>query len=129
MSGKRSALRSVSFIVALAYLFCFLPASPAMAGWVSNGEMINSPQAKLISMVERQEVSDSLASMGIDPDEAVRRVARITDAEAQNALNQLETMPAGGSPVIGAVVFVFIVLLVTDILGYTNVFPFVNSQY
>jgi len=129
MSFNRKSLKSISFIVALAYLLLFLPASPAMAGWVSNDEMINSPKAKLISMVERQEVTESLTSMGIDPNEAVRRVARMTDAEAQRALDQLETMPAGGSPVIGAIVFVFVVLLVTDILGYTNVFPFVNPQY
>lgn len=36
---------------------------------------------------------------------------------------QLEQLPAGAS-VVGALLVVFIVLLVTDILGLTNVFPF-----
>jgi len=41
----------------------------------------------------------------------------------------VEHLPAGGNAIgviVGAAVLVFIVLLITDILGYTDVFPFVN---
>jgi len=40
----------------------------------------------------------------------------------------VDRLPAGGSAVgalIGAGVLIFIVLLITDILGFTHVFPFV----
>jgi hypothetical protein len=33
-------------------------------------------------------------------------------------------LPAGGVDLLGAVLIVFLVLLLTDILGYTKVFPF-----
>ena len=40
-------------------------------------------------------------------------------------------MPAGGSTVgiiVGAILIVFIILLITDILGYTSVFPFTKKH-
>jgi hypothetical protein len=40
-------------------------------------------------------------------------------------------LPAGGSAVgaiVGAAVLIFVILLITDILGFTNVFSFVNPQ-
>jgi hypothetical protein len=43
----------------------------------------------------------------------------------------MDQLPAGGDAVgvlIGASLFVFIVLLITDILGFTDVFPFVKSR-
>jgi hypothetical protein len=40
--------------------------------------------------------------------------------------NQIDSMPAGGD-VLGVLLFVFVLLLVTDILGLTKVFPFTRS--
>jgi hypothetical protein len=59
------------------------------------------------------------------------RVDSLTDSEAIEAAEQLEGLPAGGSAIgviIGAALIVFLVLLATDILGYTDVFPFVTKQ-
>ena len=45
--------------------------------------------------------------------------------------DQIERLPAGGSAIgviIGAALIVFLVLLATDILGYTDVFPFVKKH-
>ncbi|MBC7727858.1 MAG: PA2779 family protein, partial [Microbacteriaceae bacterium] len=40
----------------------------------------------------------------------------------------LDTAPAGADGgVIGVIVFIFVLLLVTDILGLTKVFPFTRS--
>jgi len=39
--------------------------------------------------------------------------------------SQIENAPAGG--IIGAIVLVFLVLLLTDILGFTKIFPFTRS--
>jgi hypothetical protein len=63
--------------------------------------------------------------------EAKTRVDSLSDIEAITVANQIEQLPAG-SGAIGAVivasVIVFLVLLITDILGYTDIFPFVKSQ-
>jgi hypothetical protein len=45
---------------------------------------------------------------------------------------KLDQLPAGGDGlgvVIGAALVVFIVLLITDILGYTDVFTFVKKRH
>jgi hypothetical protein len=47
-----------------------------------------------------------------------------TDAEAAQLVSNIDELPAGGIGIVGAIVLVFLVLLVTDILGYTKVFPF-----
>ena len=55
----------------------------------------------------------------------------MTDAEAIAMADKIEGLRAGGNAIgviVGAALVVFLVLLATDILGYTNVFPFVSSQ-
>ena len=48
----------------------------------------------------------------------------MTDAEAAQLVSNIDALPAGGVGILGAIVLVFLVLLVTDILGYTKMFPF-----
>jgi hypothetical protein len=128
MSKSQASLKTISFVVLLSYLFIFLPSSPVMAAWVGTGEALGSPKARLVSFVEREDVQKQITSLGVDPGEALRRVNGMTDAEAKTALEKLGSLPAGGDggSVIGAILFIFIVLLITDIIGLTHVFPFVN---
>jgi hypothetical protein len=100
-----------------------------MAGWVGTSDALQGSKARLVSFVERGEVKAQLSSLGVDPDEALRRVSAMTEAEASAALSKLGDLPAagdGGGTLIGALLFIFIVLLITDIIGLTHVFPFVN---
>lgn len=48
----------------------------------------------------------------------------LTDEEARTLSQQLDSLPAGGVDVLGTVLIVFIVLLITDVLGFTKVFSF-----
>jgi hypothetical protein len=70
-----------------------------------------------------------LVEWGVDAAEAKARVDAMTDAEVVEVAARLDHLPAGGSAVgavIGAIVLIFLVLLITDLLGLTNVFPFVR---
>ena len=80
---------------------------------------------KIVSMLSRDEVQSELVARGIDPMEAKSRVAALTDDEAGSLATQLDKAPAGG--IIGAILLVFFVLLLTDILGFTKIFPFTRS--
>ncbi len=82
-------------------------------------------RAKIVSMLSRDEVQTELVARGIDPTEAKSRVAALTDDEASSLASQLDKAPAGG--IIGAILLVFFVLLITDILGFTKVYPFTRS--
>ena len=72
----------------------------------------------------------SLISQGIDMTEAKARVDNLTDSEIISLADQIETAPAGGGAIgiiVGAAVVVIIVLVITDILGFTDVFAFINK--
>lgn len=83
-------------------------------------------RARIITALSREDVQVALVERGIDPVQARERVASLTDEEASAIASQIENAPAGGG-IIGAVVLVFLVLLLTDILGFTKIFPFTRS--
>jgi hypothetical protein len=64
---------------------------------------------------------------GVSIDAARERVAALTDAEAAQLAAQIDQAPAGADGVLGTIVFIFVLLLITDILGLTKVFPFTRS--
>ena len=83
-------------------------------------------RASVNAMLARADVQAELARYGVDPTQAAERVAALSDAEIAS-LNQRVGDTAAGGSVVGAIVFIFVVLLVTDILGLTKVFPFTRS--
>jgi hypothetical protein len=83
-------------------------------------------RAKITAAFERPEVQKELQKMGISPEEAQARVAALTDAETVSIAHQVDSLPAGGD-IVGTLIFIFVLLLVTDILGLTKVFPFTRS--
>ena len=89
-----------------------------------------SSKEKVIQFTAREDVAKILGQMDVDPKMIEERVASMTDEEASKIAYQIGTLPAGGSAVgsiVGAAVFVFIVLLITDILGFTKVFGFTRT--
>jgi hypothetical protein len=83
-------------------------------------------RAKIAATFERPEVQAELWKMGISTEQAQARVAALTDTETVSIARQVDSLPAGGD-VVGALVFIFVLLLITDILGLTKVFPFTRS--
>lgn len=81
----------------------------------------------LTATLNRADVQAALQERGVDVEQARARVAALTDAEALAVAQQIDQAPAGADGVIGAIVLIFLVLLVTDILGLTKVFPFTRS--
>jgi len=83
------------------------------------------------NFLARQDVQSNLISKGINPEEAKARVTSLTDAEALMVSKQIDNMPAGGDAVgivVVTLLVVFIILLITDLLGLTHVFPFVKKR-
>jgi hypothetical protein len=60
----------------------------------------------------------------VGPADVKARVAALTDEEVAQLAGQLDRLPAGGEGIIGALLIVFLVLLITDLLGLTKVFSF-----
>jgi len=83
-----------------------------------------SVQQRVGALLERAEVRDALAARGVDAAQVEARVAALTDDEARRLADQLDRLPAGASDILGVLFAIFIILLITDILGLTKVFPF-----
>jgi hypothetical protein len=85
-------------------------------------------RAKIAATFERADVQAELQKMGVNTDEARARVAALSDAETASIAHKIDTLPAGADGgIVGTIVFIFVLLLVTDILGLTKVFPFTKS--
>ena len=99
---------------------------PAQAAMVTTENALRHEY--LASVLQRTEVQAQLRAYGVSVDEVRARIAALTDAEAAELAARIDELPAGGIGIVGAVVLVFLVLLLTDILGYTKVFPFTRTM-
>jgi hypothetical protein len=84
-------------------------------------------RALLDSTLARADVAAALQARGVSLDAARARVAALSDDEAAQVAAEIDRLPAGGDGVLGTIVFIFVLLLVTDILGLTKVFPFTRA--
>jgi len=86
-------------------------------------------QALVTAFLDRKDVQQAMERQGVDVDEARKRVKALSDDELMKIVHKIDQLPAGGDAVgtvVGGFLIVFLVLLLTDILGFTHVFTFVN---
>jgi hypothetical protein len=124
MTGRFRRVMAGLLIVCMGGLSAPLP---ALAGIVSTDTVVaGAERERLAGMLDRSEVRERLRALGVDPANAKARVAALSDAEAAQLAAQLDELPAGGD-ILWAAVLIFLVLLVTDMMGYTKIFPFTRS--
>ncbi len=98
----------------------------AAAGMVTTEALFAADKRdELRTLLARDDLRARLKMLGVDPADLEGRVAALTPEEADELAARLDELPAGGD-VLGAAIFVLLVLLVTDILGYTDVYPFIT---
>jgi hypothetical protein len=128
MDFFRLHAKPVCRIVAACLLILSTHIPSAHAGIIGTEILLNAEQnrATVENFLARADVRTQLTLLGVDPTQATLRTSNLTDMEVQAMAERINAMPAGGDAV-GAVVFVFLVLLITDLLGLTDVFPFVKK--
>ena len=110
-----------SRLIAGLLVICLALPFPAQAAMLAT----DSGQREQINrLLERAEVQSRLEAHGVNPADVKARVAAMTDDEVAQVAARIDSLPAGGASIIGALVLIFLVLLVTDILGFTKIFPF-----
>ena len=101
---------------------------PANAGVISTEAALSTPErARVLSVLQRGDVRTRLQNLGVKPEDVSARVAAMSDAEIAQVADRLDQLPAGGTGIIEAALIVFLVLLFTDIMGWTKIFPFTKS--
>ena len=129
---NKNFMRVMSRVLIVTTLTMSLWAPASQAALISSEEVIanRSSQAdrdRIRSLFERADVREQLLAKGVSADAAMARVDALSDEEVASISGKLDNLPAGGD-IVGALVFIFLVLLITDILGLTKVFPFTKPM-
>jgi len=101
-------------------------AQTASAGMIGTQQVIQSEaRGVLVTRVEatlaRADVASQLVLFGVDPQAVQTRISNMTDAELIALDGRLDQQTAGGS-VVAIVGAVFIVLIILELVGITDIF-------
>ncbi|MBW2010257.1 MAG: PA2779 family protein [Deltaproteobacteria bacterium] len=133
----RRIVKHVSCFLAFAIFLVSVPFNKADAALVKTETVLTMAQGQksreaVLGFLDRKDVQAAMKAQGINAAEVKARVDSLSDAEVARIVGQIDnSLPAGGDAlgtVVGAALFIFVVLLITDILGFTDVFTFVKSQ-
>jgi hypothetical protein len=129
MTVFRRAVAAMTAACVLGTSVPVLAQAPAAAPpLITTDEAISaSVHQRVGELLARADVRDALAARGVDSAQVEARVAALTDSEARLLAEQLDQLPAGANSVVGVLFAVFIILLITDLLGLTKVFPFTRT--
>ena len=114
----------------LSFSLFFVAIGQAQAAIVSNSQVINQTQQSndknaLLQTIMRSDVQAQLLGMGVSAADLESRINQMTQDEVAQLSQQIDQLPAGGSAA-GIVVLVFIVFVITDVIGATDIFPFIH---
>jgi Family of unknown function (DUF6627) len=117
----------ISLIALIGFMgFVTLPVQAAM---VTTPDVLQSQQTEydrqqLVELLDREDVQKQLLDYGVAPEQVKDRVSKMTDAEVAQLNEQIADMPAGG--ILGAILLIFVVFIITDVIGATDIFSFVH---
>ncbi|WP_018233446.1 DUF6627 family protein [Thioalkalivibrio thiocyanodenitrificans] len=125
----RTTLRCLAVVAATLCLFA-LVTSPLHASMVGTGEVLAAEQghlerAQLMQTLSREDMRRQMERMGVTPEAAEERVARMTDAEVAAINERLADLPAGAGT-LEVVLIILLVLVLLDAMGVTDIFSFVR---
>jgi len=135
MKLVRQTLKPVSIMVALFMLVISGPFQSVFAAMIGTETVMEASRGqeartRIKQLIEREDVRQALINQGIDPREAGARIDSLSDAEAIRVGDKLDQLPAGSGAFevfLIVALIAFITLLITDIMGYTDIFPFVKK--
>ena len=131
---NHTMMKTLKRLIATALIPCMAFAGvplTAQAAMVSTEQAMvtpagNADREHVSTFLNRADVQTALQAQGVDANAAIERVQAMSDVEVAQLADRVDQAPAGAG-VIGILFTVFLVLLVTDILGLTSVFPFTRS--
>ena len=131
----RDLRRALAVSLAILMAVTTLPMGLAQAKMVTTDQVIeqtslSDDRERVRDFLAREDVRQQMIRLGVDPDEAASRIDSLSDEEIQQIAGRMDELPAGEGTVgiiVGAALIIFLVLLITDLLGLTDVYPFVKK--
>ena len=106
-------------LIAVAAFAVSLPSQAAMVGTAQ----VQSSQLSIdlgSIAAKRDWIEEQLVGGGVEAKDAESRVAAMTDAQVVQIHQRIDEAPAGGAD---ALVIVILVLVITELMGYTDIVP------
>ena len=136
MNVMPNLLKSMSIFLAVIIILTGAPANSALAAMIDTEAILDATRgsearAYLHQLLARKDVKDAFVAQGIDPNEAWARINSLSDKEVITLADHIDRLPAGAGAIEFLVVVIlvgFIVLVILDLTGVTDVFPFIKSQ-
>ena len=128
--------KPLAILLVLTFVSLTIVGTRAQAALVGTSQILDQDyqevdRDRLRAFLDRAEVRTQLEALGVDRDIARARIDSLTNEEVADLVDRLDQLPAGGDglgTLVGAALLVFIILLITDLLGLTDIFPFVKKQ-
>ena len=119
-----------STAIFLSILLALMPLLPAQAAMIGNEQIVSqglSHQTRdgLQQLFEQETAQQQLQVWGVNPDQIRSRINSLTDAELARINQQVNDLQAGGG-VLGILLVIFVVFVITDVIGATDIFPFIH---
>lgn len=135
----KSSIRSqkvIASLVAMAFCFLAVVVAPVQATLVGTADILSAQEddmarQKVKEFMAREDVVNHLQALGVSAEEARTRVDTMTAEEIHLLVEKIDQMPAGGDALgflLGVAVVAFVVLVITDIIGVTDVFTFIKKR-
>ncbi len=122
--------KTLSLILSALVMWSGLLLSSANAGVISSSDMLveqhqfESKQS-VKAFLDRDDVKQQLVDMGVSPTDVDARINAMTADELAELNANLQDAPAGAG-LVGVVLTIFIVFVITDVIGATDIFPFIR---
>lgn len=118
----------------LSAVLAFLPMLPAQAAMVGTGDVLSAPNANaqrageqpLRRLLAQQDARRQLQELGVNPARVEQRISALSDSELARINQGIDSMHAGGTSVLGVLVLIFVLFVITDVIGATDIFPFIH---
>lgn len=116
--------------VLLSMLLALMPLLPAQAAMIGNQQIIeqhqqNQTRDSLQQLLNQQAARQQLQALGVSPEQLSNRIDSLTDSELARINQHVDSLDAGGS-ILGILLVIFIVFVITDVIGATDIFPFIH---
>lgn len=120
---KKHRALNISTIVSFLMLITFLQS--ASAGLVGTSSLQPGYQPYTDVLKTRQDIQNQLVELGVEQQQAEIRIANMSDIQINEVSSRISELPAGAD-LGGTLLTIFIIFVITDVIGATDIFPFIH---
>lgn len=124
-SKSTTAILLSAFLVWGGLVSSFATAAVIDTPQMISEQQLQSDKADMKQALAKSEVKDRLLALGVSPADVEQRIDAMSAGELAMLQDKMDEMPAG-SGALGLLALLVLIFFITDIIGVTDIFPFVN---